>query len=110
MISLLNFEHLFLKFPNIKKIMTDEVIWNPYDTMRDSFLGFCREKIPYLANAGEITLRKLYYRSVQRLYGPMQNLFEAGEQCSCIFVILSGCIDIVIQDRKSTRLNSSHSQ
>lgn len=50
--------------------MTDEIIWNPYDTMRDKFLQYCRKQIPYLASAGEITLRKLYYKSNQKLYGP----------------------------------------
>lgn len=69
-ISFHNFRNFFLKFPEIRHIMTDEIIWNPYDTMRDKFLQYCRKQIPYLASAGEITLRKLYYKSNQKLYGP----------------------------------------
>jgi len=43
-------------------------------------------------------LRELYYRSKQTYFDPGSTLFDIGEPCKDIFIILSGVCDIIISD------------
>lgn len=41
----------------------DEIMWNPYDYMRQEFIETCRKHIKYLKYTDENVLKKLYYQS-----------------------------------------------
>lgn len=58
----------------------------------------CSENIEYFQSADEDSLRQLYYRSKQGFCQPGEQLFDVGDECEDIIVILNGCIDIVVSD------------
>lgn len=80
----------------MRKSFQDEILWNPYNLERDWFILICRKHIKYLSHADNDSLQKLYYKSRQRFYGPQQSLFDIGDHCNSIFIILSGVINIEI--------------
>lgn len=58
------------KYPQLKSDIRDEILWNPYDLMRDVFIEMCRKHIPYLKNTDEDILKHLYYQSKQHFLQP----------------------------------------
>ena len=49
----------------------------------------------------------MYYKTYVQWYGPTQKLFEAGERCNCLYIILNGVIDIQISDGEETQVIDS---
>lgn len=43
-------------------------------------------------------MKKLYYKSKQQFYGPTQKLFEIGDICDKMFLVMSGVIDIIVHN------------
>lgn len=86
------------KYPKVKSDIRDEILWNPYDRLREHFIEMCRKHIPYLKNAEEDLLKRLYYQSRQQFLEPSQMLFECGDRCDSIYVVLNGVIDTVLTD------------
>ena len=41
------FKEIFHKFPEMKKSMMDEILWNPYDKDRDQFIKTCQKHVAY---------------------------------------------------------------
>ena len=56
-------EQMFEKFPFMKKRILDEILWNPYDPVREDFIKTCRKHIRFLANADDDQLKIMYHRS-----------------------------------------------
>ena len=50
--------------------------------------------INFLNQTDDTVLKRLFYKCKQRFYEPGQVLFNLGEYCEDIFIILSGIIDI----------------
>ena len=54
-------QDILIKYPQLRKDIMEEILWNPYDYQREEFVTACRKHIQYLLNAEEEVLLKLYY-------------------------------------------------
>lgn len=63
-----------------------------------------KTQIDYFTNTEEKVLKRLYYRCQVKFYEHGQKLFEQGEHCDDIFIILSGVIDIILWNGKKKHL------
>ena len=57
-----HFLELFVKFPDMKKWIVDEIIWNPYDSDRDEFVRLAKQHVDYFSRTDEDVLKKLFYK------------------------------------------------
>ena len=93
-----NFLEFLDKYPQMRRSMTDRIIKNPYDPERDYFVEICRKNIEFLKFTSLDVLTQLFYRSKQQFLDYGQKLFNIGDLCEDLFIVLSGTIDIQISD------------
>ena len=98
MISLEKMKDFFKKFPKIKLDLINEIISNPYDHERDDFVIMCQNNIPYLQDLQVDTLKKFYYDCKYMFLREEALLFDAGERCQNIYILLTGSIDVQLTD------------
>ena len=67
---------------------------SPYDLERDYFVYKMTKYVDFLEDIDSFTLSKLYQKSETKLYHKHQILFESGDFCSSIYLILSGVVEI----------------
>lgn len=79
-------------------LMKKEVLENPYDFERDMFVSQIRKEVPYFENLDVKELRELYYLSEERFVKYDEVLFQLGERCNGLYMIINGWIDIIITD------------
>ena len=77
---------------------------NPYDTEREWFVQVCQDSIDYFKYIDDDVLRELYYSAKHRYCDSGQSLFNVGDKCTEIIVIVAGMIDIIITDGKDVHM------
>lgn len=85
---------------DIQYLIVEKLMNNPYDVDRNFFILLCQQHISYLKYMPELSLKKLYYKCKRVFYEHDQMLFEYGDACDCIHIILSGFISIELINKK----------
>lgn len=98
----------FGTFPKLRSSMIENIIKNPFDQDREDFVQLCKENITFLKNFSTNELREVFYMCMHLFLNPAQVLFEAGDVCDAVYIVLSGTIDVEITDgfTKSRRLDT----
>ena len=78
--------------------MINNIVRNPYDIDREAFVKICKSNIHFLTDVDDSVVRELYYRSTHHHYIQNEKLFDIGECCDSIIIIIRGMIDIRITD------------
>lgn len=81
-------------------MIIDKIFDNPYDVDRNFFVQKCRDHIAFLKYLPERNLKKLYYGCSQIFYDYDDILFDYGDYCQCIYIVLSGMISIELVHKK----------
>lgn len=97
-ISKENFNKIMTKHKQLRGNIIEQTIHNPYDAQRENFVKICQERISYLKKVDIDLLRQLYYMTKHKFYDNKEVLFEIGDECDSIFIIMQGIVDIVIND------------
>jgi CRP-like cAMP-binding protein len=84
--------------PKVRQIMIDKIINNHFDENREDFVRLCKENIEFLKHFKSKDLRELYYSCMHLFLNPAQVLFEAGEVCDAIYIVLAGTLDVELTD------------
>ena len=78
--------------------LTKYLIWNPFDSERDYVVTKLKRNADYLMNMPDDILSEIYYRSTKEMVGIESTIFDVGQKCKEIIVILSGVIEISLSD------------
>ena len=98
----------FGKFPKLKEKMIHKIITNPFDQGREDFVKLCKENIEFLKGFKSNDLRQLFYSCMHLFLNPAELLFDAGDVCEAVYIVLAGTVDIEITDgySRQTRLDT----
>jgi len=91
-------KNILVESPGLKHEMIEEILENPYDVDRDEFVKLCRTQINYFKKVDEDVLKQLYYRTTKKFVVSQGTLFDVGDKCNEIYIVLSGVFDIEITD------------
>lgn len=94
------FQKICLHAPRLSQAIMTKMFANPHDEERDWFIEVCRSNIEYLKAQDEHALKELYYRSKKFFLYSTESVITAGNRCNTMYIIVSGVIDIVIQNTK----------
>ena len=78
--------------------LTKYLIWNPFDRERDYVVTKLKRNADYLMNMPDDILSEIYYRSIKEMVGIESTIFDVGQKCKEIIVVLSGVIEISLSD------------
>ena len=79
--------------------MHETIMNNPYDLDRNYFVLKCRQSIPYFKSISEAILKKMYFEAETKVYEYGQNLFDKGDKCEFISMVMSGVLSIELTDK-----------
>lgn len=74
---------------------------NPYDCERDYFVEMCRRSVDYMKKLDEIALRQIYMKSTHKYFEFGETIFDVGQKCHDLMLILSGWVEIGLTDGKN---------
>lgn len=89
---------VFKKNPEMKEQFHSYILDNPFDTYRNYIMGILRSSVSYMEKLSDLTLKRLYYQSSSDYYEKGSTLFDIGDKCKFILIVLHGTIEITLSD------------
>ena len=91
------------QMPQVKTSLINSIISNPFDHEREFFVQNVKRNIDFFQNLPDDLLKQLYYRSTWRFYDYSQNVFKQKDPCDKIYLIMSGVIEISMEQKGITQ-------
>lgn len=93
-----DFKEMLMLFPSCHSSMVATVLGNPFDLDRNYFVLKCRQDVHYFKDVPDDRLKRLYYEADTRTYELDQLIFEKGDPCEYIYIVVSGVLGIELTD------------
>lgn len=87
-----DFQDMCASYKDIKEKLTKMVIRNPFNIEQQYFVEVCRNRIPFLKEQSDYTLRCLFYSSNLEMFEMEETIFTYGTKCKCIYIVMSGVV------------------
>lgn len=78
--------------------MKNEILNNPYDYEREYIIHLLRNHVSYFKFVSTNLLKEIYYLAKHLFLGKDEILFDIGDDCDSIYIVLSGVLEIIITD------------
>lgn len=88
--------------PYVRDEYRAKILRNPFDHERDFFVSQVRSAVSYLEAVPDEFLRHLYHRAPWKFYDFGQHVFQVGQACDRVYVVMSGVVEVSLHSKHHT--------